>query len=296
MEVLPHDLGVLLSEGYGLHGEATRVAAGVSGSTLWRVEAPRLALVRVSEHFDLQHIVQVCDDVSRLAQNLPEVVAPLVAVDGRMAFQWNDRPVSVWPFITGVPLDRYDHGQVGQAARLLARLHQESSAQRSEVHDDGIPGVDNAAAAADLLADTGLDDWLDQCRTRSGDGNGQGWRHGDFFWQNILCHEGAVVGLVDWDDISFGPTDIELAWAMWEFSKSARGDRLIPGTAAAFLAEYRQAGGRTTPLADLVPLVRERLRRDIAFFRRIAASHGYVIDRDDESSKFEAFRSLASEN
>jgi len=40
-------------------------------------------------------------------------------------------------------------------------------------------------------------------------------------------------------------------------------------------------------------LVRERLRRDIAFFRRIATSHGHVIDRDDEASKFDAFRSLA---
>ena len=294
MGSMPHELAVLLSQRYGLRGEATRVAAGVSGSSLWRVESFRPVLVRVSEHFDLKHIVGACDGVSRVARNLPGVVAPLVAVDGQMAFSWNDRPVSVWPFIPGSPLDRRDAGQVGQAAQFLARLHQVIAGADTTDHDDDIPGADNAVAAAALLPDPELEEWLDQWRDRTGNSVGRGWRHGDFFWQNILCHDGAVVGVVDWDDVSVGPTDVELAWAMWEFAKSARGDRLVPCSAAAFLDVYRHAGGRATPLHDLIPLVRERLRRDVAFFRRIATTHGHVIDADDEAAKYDAFTSLAN--
>lgn len=147
---MPHELGLLVGERYGLRGKTTRVAAGVSGSTLWRIKSPQPALVRVSEHFTLQHIVGVCDGVSRLARGLREVVAPLVAVDGQMAFLWNNRPVSVWPFLPGQTLDRHDSGQVRRAARLLARLHQVMPEADAAGHDEDIPGADNAAAAATL--------------------------------------------------------------------------------------------------------------------------------------------------
>jgi aminoglycoside phosphotransferase (APT) family kinase protein len=189
-------------------------------------------------------------------------------------------------------LDRSSPEQVRQAARMLATLHQVRPGLEA-ADGDALPGADNAVAAAELFPDHELDEWLNHWQDRIASAACPGWRHGDFFEQNILCRDGAVVGLVDWDDISIGPTDVELAWATWEFGKSARGDRLEPHSAAVFLDEYRRAGGPVTPLGDLVPLIRERLRRDIAFFRRIAASHGFAIDVADEASKIHAFRSLS---
>ena len=291
MTSIPQELRLLIDQRYGVSGEATRVAAGISGSVLWKVSSPQPMLVRVSGHFDLQHMAHVCDGVRRIAPAMEEVVAPLVAGDGEMAFLWDNRPVTVWPFIPGVVLDRSDPEQVRQAARLLAELHQLRPGLEA-ADEDAIPGADNAVSAAELFPDHELDEWLSRWHGRVASADRLGWRHGDFFERNIMCRDGAVVGLVDWDDISFGPTDVELAWATWEFGKSARGDRLVPQSAALFLDEYRQAGGPMTPLGDLIPLIRERLRRDIAFFRGIAASHGFAIDVGDEDSKIQAFRSL----
>ncbi len=101
--------------------------------------------------------------------------------------------------------------------------------------------------------------------------------HGDFFWRNLLCRQGRIVGLIDWDDAWCGRLIIELAWATWEFGKSPEGDALRRDRATEFLTSYREAGGPAQPTTDLIPIIRERLRRDLAFFRRVAAM-GHPID------------------
>src|SRR2546421_7085994 len=53
----------------------------------------------------------------------PVVVAPLRATDGSTFFPYNGRPVALFPFIEGAPLDRGQPAQRRAAARFLAHLH-----------------------------------------------------------------------------------------------------------------------------------------------------------------------------
>ncbi|WP_152363862.1 phosphotransferase enzyme family protein [Microlunatus speluncae] len=290
MDALPEGLLRAVADRYGVRGRARSIAAGVSGSSLWRLDSDPPVLLRIARHYGLDHVHRACTAADRLARVLPEVVSPLRDSEQAMAFEWAGRPVTLWPFVDGAELDRRDPDLIKEAARLLARLHRAPVA--ADVSDPDIPGEDNAEAAAALLPDSGLDDWFRHWRDAPVADASVGWSHGDFFWRNLLCRDGSIVGLIDWDDVRFGRVIIELAWSTWEFGKSDRGDALRLDRATEFLSAYRQSGGQVDSSADLIPIIRERLRRDIAFFRRIARL-GHRIDPADERAKFDAFESLA---
>jgi Ser/Thr protein kinase RdoA (MazF antagonist) len=248
--------------------------------------------VRISRYQELPDVIRTGRIADQLARTVPEVVAPLTDSAAETAFQWEGRPVSVWPFVEGRELDRHDAELIKQAARLLARLHRAGTGRPDDTGHRGIPGEGNAEAAAKLVPDRELDDWLRAWRDAASRDDPHGVMHGDFFWRNILCRDGSIVALIDWEEAWRGSFIIELAWSIWEFGKSPEGDALLPDRATEFLTAYRQAGGPAQPSSDLIPIVRERLRRDIAFFRW-TASMGHKIDSVDEQAKFDAFASLA---
>jgi Ser/Thr protein kinase RdoA (MazF antagonist) len=291
MGAIPEGLLRAVDDRYGLRGRARPIASGVSGSSLWRLDSDPPVLVRRSHYYELQHVIRTGGIADRLARTVPEAVSPIKGSDGDAAFLWDGLPVSVWPFVDGEELDRHDPEMIKHAGRLLARLHRAESVS-PEAIDERIPGEDGAAAAAALLPDPELDEWLRSWSSTPTDAEPVGWMHGDFFWRNILCRHGRIVGLIDWDDAWCGRLIIELAWSMWEFGKSPEGNALRRDRATEFLRSYRQAGGPAYSATDLIPIVRERLRRDIAFFRRVAAM-GHPIDPVDEQAKFDAFASLA---
>ncbi len=287
MEAISEDLLSAVGERYGLSGRATPLAPGVSGSSLWTLDSVPPVVVRVTRYHELAEVRQTCRLAAELSKIVSEAVPPLVGSNGERAFLCDGLPVTVWPFVVGEHLDRDDPAQLRQAGHLLARLHRAATIFPG-TGDGYIPGRDNAEAAAQLLPDTDLDEWL-----RSWHGAGPaGWMHGDFFWRNILCRHGKIVGLIDWDEAWWGPLVVELAWSVWEFGKSALGDALLPDRATEFLTAYQQSGGPVVPSSVLIPIIRERLRRGIAFFRRIAGK-GFTIDPVDERAQFAAFESLA---
>jgi Ser/Thr protein kinase RdoA (MazF antagonist) len=292
MDAIPEGLRQAVDDRYGLRGRARPIAAGMSGSWLWRLESDPPVLVRRSRYCELEDVIRTGGIADRLARTVPEVVAPLKGSDGEPAFLWDGLPVSLWPYIEGEELDRHDPELIKQAAGLLARLHQAEPVSPDDVIDQRIPGEDNVPAAAKLLPDRELDEWLRSWSHPSTATDPIGWMHGDFFWRNVLCRQGRIVGLIDWDDAWCGRLIIELAWATWEFGKSPGGDALRRDRVIEFLTSYREAGGPVQPSADLIPIIRERLRRDLAFFRRVAAM-GHQIDPADERAKFDAFASLA---
>lgn len=290
METIPDGLLSAVRGRYGIDGRSEPMAPGVSGSLLWRLDSTPPVLVRVARHYELEDLRRSCRVARAFSRVVPEAVPPLIALDGEVAFFWNGQPVTVWPFLDGRELDRHEPAQLRQAARLLARLHQ-SAAVYPRVGDGQIPGSDNAEAAATLLPDRELDEWLRSWRVIPADAEATGWMHGDFFWRNILWRQGKIVGLIDWDDAWWGQLIIDLAWSVWEFGKSAAGDALLLDRATEFLTVYRQAGGPVQASKGLIPIIRERLRRDITFFRKIGAK-GYQIDPVDEQAKYAAFESL----
>ncbi len=290
MESVSDQLLRAVCERYGIVGRARAIAAGVSGASLWRLDSDPPVLVRVDRYYGLPQVLGNCRIAQRLSRQVPEVITPILGSDQAAAFLWDGRPVSVWPFVEGDELDRHDRIQLQQAAWLLARLHR-AGAGPVDHGDRTIPGEDRAADAADLLPDSALDDWLRSWRAAGGRAEPRGWMHGDFFWSNILCRQGMIVGLIDWEETWCGSLIVELAWSMWEFGKSPRGDALLPDRAGEFLASYTAAGGPVEPSSDLIPIVQERLRRDIAFFQWVA-SLGHPVDPVDHQAKFDAFASL----
>ena len=108
--------------------------------------------------------------------------------------------------------------------------------------------------------------------------------HGDFYRRNLLCRDGRIVGLIDWDEARPDVQLREVAWAVWEFGQVG-GDRLDFGRAAEFLAAYAEAGGDLPTDADqaVIPLIRWHLREEI---RRAHAATACGCARSTEDREY----------
>jgi Ser/Thr protein kinase RdoA (MazF antagonist) len=88
----------------------------------------------------------------------------------------------------------------------------------------------------------------------------EGGLHGDLFPGNVLVHDGAAVGLIDWEEPHVGWLAGELGNAMWECCRDPSGDDLDRAAAERFVRAYRAAGGPVPAAEDgpLLPLLRAR--------------------------------------
>lgn len=284
MEAVPQALLAEVRDRYGVVADTGEAVGAGSASKLWRLDSKPPVVVRLSQYYTVPDQQWSCRVAAEFAGRVPEVIPALVGADGESVFVWQGQPVTVWPFVPGTPLDSQNLDQLRQAAGLLAQLHQAAhefqglSVGRLVERDD--------SEAEGLLPDRELDQWLRAWHANSGD-QPVGWMHRDFFPGNVLCRDGQIVGLVDWDEAEWGPLINELASAVWEFAKSPSSDALVLEHAREFLAEYQRAGGPVRPSNALTPLMRERLRRDIAFWRRVQAA-----DPVEDQAKVAAFRAL----
>jgi aminoglycoside phosphotransferase (APT) family kinase protein len=277
MEAIPEGLLSAVGDRYGVEAGSARVLIGGTASKVWRLNSVPPVVVRLSQYYQLRDLQRTCRIAGEFSRAVPEAIQPLVGSDGTPAFLWNGEPVTVWPFVDGLPLDRQDLAQLRQAARLLARLH-EAALTCPGLGDGQTPNRDESEAAH-LLPDGELDEWLRSWHANNAADEQIGWMHRDFFPDNILCRNGEIVGLVDWDEVEWGQLITELAWSVWEFGKSATGDTLLVDRALEFLTAYRRARGPVQPSDSLIPLLRDRLRRGVAFWSRIRAD-GYDVDID----------------
>ncbi|MBM7784907.1 phosphotransferase enzyme family protein [Tenggerimyces flavus] len=285
MQAIPEGLLSAVADRYGVVAGSAEALGGGSASKVWRLDSVPPVVVRVSQYYQLKDLQRSCRVADEFSRTIPEAIRPLVGTDGEPAFLWDGQPVTVWPFVDGLPLDRQDLTQLRQAARLLGRLHK-AALECSGLGDGQAPDRDDSEAAR-LLPDAELDEWLRSWHDNQAAEEQIGWMHRDFFPGNILCRQGEIVGLVDWDEVEWGPLIAELAIAVWQFGKSPPGDTLLLDRALEFLTAYRQAGGPVQPSNSLIPLMRERLRRDIAFWRRVKAA-----DPVEDEAKVSAFVSL----
>ena len=234
MLALPESLRAFLEEHYGIRAAASAPVVGEGDeAAVWRVGTEPRLIVRVSPASrDLAQLTESYALAQALADHVPEVTAPVRAVNGSVVVLWNGRPVSVWPYREGVFLDPHDQDQRSEAAHLLARIHRA-----------GLAVLESAPGALE---------------------EGHGVVHGDFYPRNVLCRAGKIVGLIDWDDVRVERLDAELAWVTWELAKSPAGDLLIDERAIAFIDAYVRAGGPARPGRDFLQLIRERLRGELA--------------------------------
>jgi Ser/Thr protein kinase RdoA (MazF antagonist) len=233
-----------LDEAFGV--TLDRSPARIHQSTESAVFRCRDVVVRVGPTWRTDAEVEWCNEVALAAADVvAECVAPIVRPDGSTVVRIDDRPVSLWPFVTS---DDDTALPPAHAADLLARIHVALSMRPWPAR----PASGRAPAPTPELADRDLDTWLaiferDHTETTA--------LHGDFTPRNVLVVDGRAVGVIDWDDAVVGPPERELAWAAWEWT----GDL---SAAVAFVDAYREAGGPARRIGehDLRQLVREHVR------------------------------------
>jgi Ser/Thr protein kinase RdoA (MazF antagonist) len=210
----------------------------------------------------------------------------------------------VFPFVAGRLLDRESLAELDSAAWLLGRLHRvlpewPNLRPRPSSPDPVLSSPDVASAAeldqqAAVLPDAELDDFLRR------------WRahprlpavpiHADFYRGNLLCSDGRVVGLLDWDDARISSREYELAWSVWELAQAPEpGVTLDAGRAARFLTAYAETGPvDVSDRSFVVPLIRAHLRFEVM---RAAADRqrGMPVDEDYVAREVAAFDSLRTQ-
>ena len=271
VEAVVRHWGVEATEdGERLHGGEESSAYRVGGNVIrvgpaWRSDAELEWAYVVTTH---------------AAATVPEVVAPLRTPTGDAIVRVAGRPVSVWPYRTGVWADEEDDATFSQAADLLARLHRALADHASPLR----PGPGPTYADAPDLDDPELDAWLrdfEAARSRHHP------LHGDFYHGNMLVDDGRIVALLDWDETLIGPPERELAWAAWEWGGELGTADLAE--AHEFIEEYRETGGPARRIDDVTlrQLIRERLRREVRYSR---AAHLRMVALDDDDLEYEALQ------
>ncbi|HEY2792576.1 MAG TPA: aminoglycoside phosphotransferase family protein [Micromonosporaceae bacterium] len=280
----------LLRSRYGIEAGSLTPLSGGEACRVYCIDGSQPLVARMSP-LTVAELAWTATAADAFGRIIPEVVRPIAALDGALATGVDGDALSVWPYVDGVRLDREDPSARDAAARLLAALHRNcaligNAARPPSPPESSLPG--DVTDVTDPQLDERLRAW------RSTGGWPYGGVHGDFFRGNVLCRDGRIVGLIDWDEARVDYVATELAWSVWEFAKARDGDRLRPDRAADFLRTYREAGGPAYPADMLGSFIRDRLRTEIHRSRR-AAALGLPYDRDYEAAEVRAFATVTDD-
>lgn len=297
---LTDELRATLEAHYGLRLDAATPLLGGEEALIWQVNSSLGPLVvRMGPtHRSPVRLQQIHQVLLALAPVLPPILAPLLTLDGSTLLSSHGRAVELFPFVSGERLDRENARLRQAAARLLAQVHTALLSQtqhaaalaRKSVVGERLwqPPPDSPG-----LHDPELDRWHHMLRERPAAFT-VGLIHGDYYRGNVLTQGGQIVALLDWDDLHPDFLMQEVAWASWEFSKTASSDDWHLDRVQAFLQDYREAGGpcKTEEYHALIPFVRWRLREELRYhhFAQIAA--GLPGHPDDAAGQVRAFERL----
>ena len=244
-----------------------------------------------------------------LAPAAPEVVAPVPDRDGATFALDGDDAVVVLPFVDGAPAEPW----FDRTAAAVALAHVHGAAAELDVPPrPGLTRLGDLRAGVERghyfesIGPT-AQPWPPELASRRIEiDDAQEWMlqqvedlarrnlttapiHGDVFRGNMLVRNGAVTGIVDWEEANVDWVAYDLAAAMWEFCKS--GDIVLKRAAAdEFVRAYRAAGGTVPADEDdtLIPLV--RVRRVLELLR---GPYDRTVDWNYQLCNLEAFYGLA---
>ncbi|GAB3416446.1 hypothetical protein GCM10027569_39170 [Flindersiella endophytica] len=219
---------------------------------------------------------------ARIAASVPEVTEPRPTLAGGHVLRVDDRPVSVWPYAEGTWADPDDEAQATQAARLLARLHRACARLTDLEPRPGQADLGWLREPHPDVVDAELDHWLAEFQRKR---IVRHPLHGDVYRANVLVRSRRIVALLDWDDVSIGPPEQELAWAASEWSGITK--TLDPTRALRFVDTYVAAGGTADRIgeAELTQLVRGRIRMEVTYSH---ATGQWGASADPEEAEYEA--------
>jgi Ser/Thr protein kinase RdoA (MazF antagonist) len=283
---------------YALSFEAILQLAGGEECEIWLVRSDQgQCVVRISPPWrSLTRLGWTHALLLALQPMLPVVIAPLRAPNGSTLLIYHEHPVALFPYVDGQPVDREDPAQREAAARVLAHLHRvmlrvsvpDAAPVRHLREAPLAPRIADPAA----LHDAELDTWHATLVQRRGTLT-CGPIHGDYYRRNLLVSRGVITAVLDWDDAHPDFLMQEVAWAAWEFGKTAAGVNWHPERAHAFVETYRAAGGpcRADEYSTLLPFIRWRLREEVRY-NLAAAAAGERWDPAYVDAEVQAFQQL----
>ncbi|MDP9303726.1 MAG: phosphotransferase [Actinomycetota bacterium] len=260
--------------------ESSLVAASADIAAHWGIElgasieplASRHLVVRSGAYIihdaktSLESVLWEHEFLAFLAPRVPEVVAPLAALDGSTFLAVGDHVVSVTPHIPAERADRSAPIVRHEVPRLLARLHQAADEWPRARPRPGRPSwreldwVANDTWDWTVLDRTALlerayeasREWL-----ASPPPLAESAVHGDFHSDNLLASERGIEGLIDWEfaRIDWPASDLAAAVMVLSLQRDGTIDQRI---AEETVAAYVDAGGRDESYA-LEPLLRQVL-------------------------------------
>lgn len=294
------ELRIALEAHYGFRLDAPTPLLGGEEALIWQVSSSLGPLVvrMCPAHRSPARLQQIHQVLLALAPVLPSIIAPLAAPDGSTLLSYHGQAVELFPFVSGEHLDRENARLRQAAARLLAYLHTALLPQTQHATSlvrKAVVGERQPQAPLDPpgLDDPDLDRWYSTLREQRAAFT-VGLIHGDYYRHNLLTQGGQIVAVLDWDDLHPDFLMQEVAWASWEFGKTASSDDWHLDRVQAFLQDYREAGGpcKAEEYHTIIPFVRWRLREELRYhhFAQIAA--GLPGEPDYADRQMRAFEQL----
>lgn len=185
---------------------------------------------------------------------------PVPGLDGQLIQRWCGYRVLVTEFIMGtsadkIPIDAVVCEEIGAAVAALNRALAgfEHRLPQSESY---------RSRSLRLFEQTGPTGWPLDWSTLWAQWQAQWQRamaelegapgatsvaiHSDIWPPNVICRNGHVVGIIDFDDLAVGPVQLELAAVLTEFAFTADAE-LDEHLAGAILRGFAAGGGRLAP-------------------------------------------------
>jgi homoserine kinase type II len=198
-----------------------------------------------------------------LAEEIDQVVEPLMALDGSTFFVDGGCIVSVFRFLPGKELRSQEPLFRDVLPRLLARVHQRAQAWPVADQRPGVPSLRER--------DWDRNDWWDWSVVEKSPPLVRAFEelrewvaaaelcvgaiHGDFHMGNVLVRDGSVTGIVDWQYARRDWPALELAGMVWDLCWDGNSTTLDPALCDEVVGRYLDAGGPGEPGA-LIPLMR----------------------------------------
>jgi Ser/Thr protein kinase RdoA (MazF antagonist) len=207
-------------------------------------------IVRV-EHADRESVRWEHALLRFLAEEVDQIVVPLVALDGSTFYVDGGRIVSVFPFIEGEELRSHEAVFRHELPLLLARVHRRAQAWPEARQRPGVPSLRER--------DWDQNDWWDWSIVEKVPPLVRAFEelrewvatadlrvcaiHGDFHAGNVLMRDGRVAGIVDWQYARRDWPALELAGMVWDLCSDGTSTTLDPARRDQVVGRYVDAGG-----------------------------------------------------
>lgn len=224
--VASFDFGILLEAKY---------LGGVPNVTYRVISSANKLAIRICNHgyTSVDHLTMEVNLLNHLQQcGFTEAPVPVQGIDGEYIQNWHGYRVFAMKLIEGIPGDRVKitPGICNDVGRVISQMGKALLSYPGKIPvgetyiDRGMRLLNLLPETSNLMGwniDTGkiIDQWESACTTLENFKNTIDYSviHTDVWPPNILCEDGKVVGVVDFDDWAYGPVMLDLSASLVEF-------------------------------------------------------------------------------